>query len=463
MKKALSLLFIYLLGQILWLIPEPVGMSSSAWHLFSLFVATIAGVIIRPFPMGVIALFFMTIAIVTNTLTLTEALTGFSNEIVWLVVGAFFISRGFIITGLGSRVAYQIMRVFGRHSLGVGYGLVLTDLILAPTIPSVTARIGGVVYPILKSIVDLFTGKSHDPKLGAFLTQATFQGSMITSAMFLTSMAGNPLISELAKQQGVEISWGSWLLASIVPGILSLLAVPYLIFLWISPPTRRSPHAREMAVERLHVMGRMKKKEWIMFGIFILLISLWIIGPYFGMKATVAAFIGLGLLLLTQIIEWKDVMEETGAWDTFIWFSILITFATFLNKMGFTAWFSSQVVDYVQGYHWVLGFGIVSLIYFYSHYIFVSCVAHIGAMYTAFLIISIALGTPPAFAALVLGFFSSLMGALTHYGTGQAPILFAMGTMTTASWWKICFVSSLANILIWVGVGGLWWKFLGIY
>jgi DASS family divalent anion:Na+ symporter len=181
------------------------------------------------------------------------------------------------------------------------------------------------------------------------------------------------------------------------------------------------------------------------------------------MKATSAALIGLSILLLTQIIQWKDVLEETAAWDTFIWFSILITFASALNQLGFTTWFSDTIVLYVKGFHWMWGFTALSLVYFYSHYFFVSCAAHIGAMYSCFLIISLALGTPPLLAAMVLGFLSNLMGCLTHYGTGQAPILFAMGTMTTALWWKIGFITSLILIVIWMGIGSLWWKLIGLF
>lgn len=394
---------------------------------------------------------------------MADAFSGFSNEIVWLVVFAFFISRGFISTGLGSRVAYKIMSVFGKNSLGLGYGLVLTDLVLAPTIPSVTARVGGVVYPILKSVADIFTGKSEDPKMGAFLTQATFQGSMITSAMFLTSMAGNPLIAELARSHGIEITWTSWAIAAAVPGLLSLIAVPYVLFLLAPPTMRQTPHAREMAAEKLHHLGPMKPKEWVMLGCFFLLIVLWVAGPYIGVKATIAAMIGLAVLLLTGIIQWKEVLEEQGAWDTFIWFATLITLASYLNKLGFTTWFSEYVVRQVGGLEWTAGFLIVSLIYFYSHYFFASCVAHIGAMYAPLLIVSIALGTPPELAALTLGFFSSLMGTLTHYGSGQAPILFGTGYLTTGQWWKMGFVSSLVNIGIWLIFGGLWWKVLGLW
>ncbi|MBX7065818.1 MAG: anion permease [Parachlamydiales bacterium] len=452
-----------LIGFLIWLMPAPAGVPAHGWNLFAIFIATMLAVILRPFPMGLIALLSLTFAVTTKVLTFGEAFSGFSNDVVWLVVFAFFVARGFISTGLGNRLAYKVMSLLGKNSLGLGYGLAATDLILAPAIPSVTARVGGIVFPILKSLAEIFTGSSHDPKMGGFLTLTSYQGSAITSAMFLTAMAGNPLIAELAKGQGIEITWASWAIAAIVPGILSLIAVPYILFYLISPTIRKTPHAKEMASERLKAMGPMKPKEWIMLGTFALMILLWIIGPTIDLKAPIAAMIGLAILLLSDILKWKDVIEETSAWDTFIWFATLVTLSSFLNKFGLTTWFSGFVVAHVSGFEWIIGFLLIALVYFYTHYFFASSVAHIGAMFAPLLIVSIALGTPPELAVLTLGFFSNLYAGLTHYGSGPAPILYGTGYVSVATWWKYGFIISLVNIAIWLIVGGLWWKILGLW
>lgn len=452
-----------LIGLIIWNSPEPEGVDPKAWHLFAVFVGTILGIVLKPFPMGVISFFGLMTATVTKTLTFEEAFSGFGNDVVWLIVFAFFIAKGFILTGLGSRVAYKVMSLFGKHSLGLGYGLVATDLILAPMIPSMTARAGGVMYPILKALADIFTGRSHDPKMGSFLTLAAFQGTAITSAMFLTSMAGNPLIARFARESGIEITWGSWAIAAIVPGIISLLVVPYLLYFLISPTIRYTPHAKIMAAERLAAMGPMQFKEWVMLATFFLLLVLWIFGSFFGVGATVAAMLGVSILFLTGVLKWKDALEEQSAWDTFIWFATLVTLATFLNKFGLATWFSSWIVGHVSGFSWTAGFIIISLIYFYTHYFFASSVAHIGAMYAPLLIVSIALGTPPELAALTLAFISNLFGGLTHYGSGPAPILFGAGYVTVSQWWKMGFIVSVANLIIWMVLGGLWWKVLGLW
>jgi DASS family divalent anion:Na+ symporter len=463
MKFIVYLTLSLLIGLGVWFIPEPAGVHPHGWELFAVFTATIAAVILKILPMGVIAITSLTVLVAFRILTFQEAFSGFGNEIVWLVVSAFFIARGFLSTNLGMRISYIVMKALGKNCLGLGYGLVATDLLLAPAIPSVTARAGGIVYPLTKALNSIFSGKSHDPRMGGFLVLTAFQGSVITSAMFLTAMAGNPLIIELARGQGAEISWGSWLLAACVPGIASLILVPFILYKLISPTIRQTPHAKEMAVERLQELGPMEKNEWIMAGTFILLILFWIIGPYISIRPTLVALFGVLILLFSGVLKWRDVIEETGAWDTFVWFSTFITLTAFLNQFGIANWFSHWVADKFYGFNWITGSLLISLIYFYTHYFFVSSVAHIGVMYAPFLIVMIAIGTPVKLAALVLAFFSSLFGGLTQYSSGPAPIFFGSGFVSVSSWWKIGFLVSLVNIAVWLGIGSVWWKLLGFW
>ncbi len=462
-RSAAKLLGCAAIGILIWILPHPQGLTQQAWHMFAVFFATILAIILKPYPMSVISILGLTAAISTGLLSLEDACNGFGSEIVWLIVFAFFIARGFISTGLGNRVAYSVMKTLGKNSLGLGYGMVATDLLLAPCIPSVTARAGGVLYPIVKSLAEVFTGKSHDPKMGAFLAICAYQATAVTGAMFLTAMAGNPLIVRLAQGYNISISWTSWCTAAIVPGLISLLIFPWVIYKLWTPTIRHTPHAREMASDKLRLMGAMSLQEKIMGLTFVLLIVLWIAGPFIHMKATTAAMIGVSILLLTGILKWKDALEETAAWDTLIWFATLVTLACQLNKTGFSTWFSQYVVGHISGFHWSCGFLILALIYYYSHYFFASAVAHIGAMFAPFLAVAIALGTPPELAALSLGFFSNLFTGLTHYGSGAAPILFGSGYVSVNQWWKAGAVCSIIFIACWILVGGFWWKILGLW
>lgn len=465
-KQFISFFIILLVGLALWFSPKPEGVSPRAWHLLALFIATILGIILKPFPIGALALFSLTIATLTHTLSLEESLSGFHNSIAWLVVFAFFISRGFVKTGLGSRIAYYFVSIFGKRTLGLSYGLLLSELILSPAIPSVTARAGGVIFPIVQGLAKSFGSEPHlgtERRIGSFLMKVAYQGSVITSAMFLTAMAANPFLVGITQEAGYSLAWGEWALAASIPGIVSLIAMPLVIFLLYPPAIKETPHAAEIAQTKLKEMGKLEVGEWLMLAIFILLLVLWVLGGLIGMNATVAAMVGLSLILLVSVLDWSDVIKEYAAWDTFIWFSTLIMMASQLNTLGFTPWLSQQVVHLVGGMHWLPAFMILALIYFYSHYFFASNTAHVGAMYPAFLMVAIRLGTPPMIAILVFAFSSNLMGSLTHYGSGPAPIYYGSGYIDVKAWWKIGFILSIVNLIIWMGLGSLWWKVLGIW
>ncbi|MFE8701531.1 anion permease [Cytobacillus sp. FJAT-54145] len=462
----ISLLITLAVGAIIWFIGAPEGLDPKAWHLFAIFVATIVGLIIKPLPMGGVAVLSIAAVILTGTLGTQEALSGFQNTTIWLIVIAFFISRGFIKTGLGNRVAYMFVKKFGKKTLGLSYALLVSDLILSPAMPSNTARGGGIIFPIIKSLSQTFGSDPEDGserKIGSFLTKTAFQGNMITSAMFMTAMAANPLAATIAGEAGVAISWGGWALAALVPGLVSLIVIPLFIYKVYPPEVKETPAAAQIATQKLKEMGPLKKSEWSMISVFVLILGLWIFGSKINIDATTTALIGLSVLLLLSVLSWDDIKKEQGAWDTLVWFAALVMMASFLNTLGMIPWFSDLMGGAVSGMSWIMALGALALIYFYSHYFFASSTAHVSAMYAAFLAVAIAAGAPPMLTALILGFFGNLFGCLTHYGSGPAPVFFGSGYVSQNKWWSIGFAISVIHIIIWALVGGLWWKVLGLW
>ncbi|KAM7497167.1 hypothetical protein LguiA_021581 [Lonicera macranthoides] len=456
-------------GIIIWLIPVPAGVSQNAWQLLSIFLATIVGIITQPLPLGAVALMGLGACVLTKTLTFAAAFSAFGDPIPWLIALAFFFARGFIKTGLGNRIAYQFVSLFGSSSLGLGYSLVFSEALLAPAIPSVSARAGGIFLPLVKSLCVACgsnVGDGTEHKLGSWLMLTCFQTSVISSAMFLTAMAANPLSANLTLNTIQQtIGWTDWAKAAIVPGLVSLIVVPFLLYVIYPPSVKSSPDAPKLAKESLAKMGPMSKNEIIMAGTLLLTVGLWIFGGMLNVDAVTAAILGLTVLLITGVVTWKECLGESVAWDTLTWFAALIAMAGYLNKYGLISWFSESVVKFVGGLglSWQLSFGILVLLYFYSHYFFASGAAHIGAMFTAFLSVASALGTPPFFAAMVLAFLSNIMGGLTHYGIGSAPVFYGAGYVPLSKWWGYGFLISIVNIIIWLGVGGIWWKFIGLW
>ncbi|MCX7338851.1 MAG: anion permease [Alphaproteobacteria bacterium] len=466
MSQVIKFLVPVVVGLCLFFMPMPVGVDPKGWHLFAIFVPTILGIILKPLPMGPVALLGLVTAILTGTLELKDGLSGFSSPEIWLIVFVFFIARGIIKTQLGTRVAYLFVRMLGKRTLGLGYGMILTELFIAPGIPSSAARAGGIMYPILRSISQaLGSDPEHgtERKLGSYLTQVCFHGNLITSAMFLTAMAANPIVVSIAAKNGVTITWANWALAASVPGLTSIILIPLILYFVYPPEVKILPEAVTIAKQKLHEMGPISGSEWIMLGVFSMMLFLWIFGKQWGISTCTTALLGLCLLLVTKVLTWKDILEEHEAWHILVWASILVMMSAYLEKFGFIAWFSGSMESMVLGWSWMAAFMVLALVYFYSHYFFASNTAHVSAMYAAFLAVSISAGAPPLLAAMVLGFLSSLFSSTTHYGSTPAVILFGTGYVTMTAWWSLGFLISIVNLLIWFGVGGIWWKALGIW
>lgn len=482
-KVAPALLAFVVTGVLWFVIAPPTGVDINAWRLLGIFIGTIVAIIGKALPIGgaaMIGILLVGITQVTNpgnpSKAMGDALSGYSNTLIWLIGISFFISRGFIKTGLGARVAYHFVKMFGKKTLGISYGLSFAELVLSPVMPSNTARGGGVMYPINRSISESMGSKPDEStrlKLGAFLTLVAYQVNIITSAMFITATAPNPLVTsgmrEVAK---IDVSWGQWALAAFVPGLLALLIIPWVIYKIYPPETKETPNASAYAKQKLQEMGAMKTEEWIMVGVFVLLLFIWAGVPHlisshplFDIDPTAGAFVGLAVLLFSGVLTWDDLLKEKGAWDTVTWFASLVMMASFLNKLGIIAWFSQMVQGSIStmGLGWVEASAILTLIYVYIHYFFASNTAHISALFASFFSVGVALGAPPLMFGLFLGFASSLCASITHYGTGSAPVLFGSGYVTMGEWWKWGFVVSLLNLTIWAVACAGWWKILGYW
>jgi DASS family divalent anion:Na+ symporter len=464
--KPIPTLSVITLGLALWLMPVPEGLTPQAWHLFGIFVTTVVALIAQPLPVGAISVLVIVTCVATQTLTIEKALGSYSNKIIWLIFAAICVARGFIKTGLGNRIAYMFIGTLGKSTLGLSYGLIGTELLLAPFVPSNTARGAGIVFPIATSLAKQYDSSPEqgtEKRIGTYLITLIYQTNVITSAMFLTAMAANPLVASLAGDVGAPISWTTWATACIVPGTLSLILLPLILYIIQPPELKQTPDAPKIAKQKLSEMGAMTLQEKIMLGTFGLLLGLWVFGEHISVDPASAALIGLGILLLFGILSWDDILKEHTAWNTMFWLAVLLMLASNLTDVGMMKWFSNHMQNLVRPFGWVAALSILGLVYFYSHYFFASMTAHISAMYGAFTLVAIAAGAPPMLACLLLAPMSTLCAGITHYGTGTAPVYHATGFVKTSEWWRTGFILSIVNITIWSTVGVAWWKIIGLW
>jgi DASS family divalent anion:Na+ symporter len=444
---------VVLVTLLLWPVPE--GLTPKAWGLVAIFLTTIVAIILKVMPIGVMAMMaivVLSLSQVTSTSSkgaIADALTAFDSPLIWLIVVAILISRGVKKTGL------------------------------APFTPSNTARGGGIVHPIMKSIATAFDSdpaKGTEGKVGTYLALVNYHANPISSAMFVTATAPNPLVVDYiakATNQALHLSWMSWALCMLLPGLLCMLVMPMVIYVLSPPQLKATPNAVEYAHAEMAKMGPVSPKERVMIFTFALLLLLWanipamVFGPALTLDPTVVAFVGLFVLIITGTIDWDDVLSEKSAWDTLIWFGALIMLAEQLNKQGVIGWFSTGMSNAIvaSGIGWGGTAAILVAVFVFSHYLFASTTAHISAMMLAFLTVGVNL-IPPAYVVpfmLLMAAGSAIMMTLTHYATGTSPIIFGSGYVTMGNWWRVGFVMCVVELLIFAVVGTVWWKVLGYW
>lgn len=373
-------------------------------------------------------------------------------------------------TGLGDRIATYFVKWLGKSTLGLSYGLTISEALIAPAMPSTTARAGGVFLPIVKSLSissGSLPGDKSSKKLGSYLIQTQFQAAGNSSALFLTAAAQNLLCLKLAEELGVTIAspWVTWFKTASVPALVALLVTPLVMYKLFPPEIKDTPDAPALATEKLKAMGPVTNNEWVMVGTMLLAVTLWIFGDKIGVSSVVAAMLGLSVLLLLGVLNWDDCLSEKSAWDTLAWFAVLVGMAGQLTNLGVVSWMSGCVAKVLKAWHlsWPAAFGILQAAYFFVHYLFASQTGHVGALYSAFLAMNLASGVPGVLAALALAYNTNLFGALTHYSSGQAAVYFGAGYVDLPDVFKLGFIMALVNAAIWTVVGGVWWKILGLY
>jgi anion transporter len=472
--KAVAPLIVWL---IIFLLPIPAGLNQNQWHYFAVFASVIAGLVLESMPPGAVGLIGLTFAAMMGYVesdpnkSLRWALSGFAESTVWLIVGAFVFAIGYRKSGLGNRMALLLVRTLGRRTLGLGYAVALADLVLAPATPSNTARSGGTIYPIVSQIPKIY-GSAPGPtaaKIGTYVMWTAFATTAVTSSLFLTALAPNAAALAIAKKTvGIDVTWSHWFIGFAPLGILLLLLIPLLSYIICKSEVKESPEVVAWAASELKAMGALSRNEWIMASLVILAMFLWITGsnpeiklPFLGanyINATMVVLVVISLLLVTRVIDFADIVAEKTAWEVFFYFTSLLTLSSGLNEIGFIKWVAEGFAKPLGGLSATMAVILLVTLFFWIHYFFSSITAHVAAVLPVVLAVGTAIpGVSVPTLTMLCCYSLGLMGVISPYATGPAPIYYGSGFIGTRAFWMyglifgvIYFVGLLVVVLPWL-------------
>ena len=410
------------------------------------------------FPVLTASVLALAAAVLTGTLPPAKAYSGFANGTILLIVVAFLVARAVVKCGLGQRLGHMVVSLFGRSTLGLSYSIFVVDGVIAPAFPSNTAR-AGVLYPLVFSLTEAAGVKPGDEgrkRLGSFLMFSGVASLSLSSALWFTAMAANPLGAEMARTFGLKMSFGSWLVASSVPTLTAVVLMPLLLYKILSPEVKATPEAPAAARKALRALGPLGRDEKIVTAAFVGMVALWGLAGTLHLDSTAVAFLGLGVLLATRVLTLDDIAKEGDVLATFIWFAVLFSMSGQLNELGFMGFVGERLAGMLGGLPWLGAYLILVVAYVLLHYLFVSQTAHVLALFAVFLGVGVKLGVPAAPLAFLLLFASNFFSAITPQGS-SANLLFAgSGYLTQGELYKLGAIATAFNLLVFLAVGTPW-------
>ena len=442
----------------IWFAPIPAGLTAPAWHLFAVFVAAIASVLVGAFPLLTSTMLAVAAVVLTGTISPAKAFGGFANASVLLVVIAFLVAQAVVKSGLGRRISLFMVSRFGRSSLGLAYSIVLTDAVIAPAFPSNTAR-GGVLFPIVLSVAQGSGSRPDDlegRRLGGYLMFCTMASLAVSSALWMTATSANPIGIQVAREFGLEIGFGSWLVAASVPALTAILLIPWVVARLFPPGVGETPDAPVEARAALAALGPLSREERITAIAFVLMVSGWIFADALKLNVTSIAFAGLGLLLMTNVLSLDDIAAQGDTLATFLWLAVLFALSGQLNELGFMGYAGQRLASHMGGLSWPMTYVTLVALYVAIHYMFVSQSAQVLALMGVFLDVGIRGGVPAPLMAFALLFASSYFSVITPQGGSQNVIFVGSGYLTQRELYRLGLLMTLFFFAVFLVIGTPW-------
>jgi DASS family divalent anion:Na+ symporter len=278
----------------------------------------------------------------------------------------------------------------------------------------------------------------------------------VSSALWFTAMAANPLGAEIARGYGLQIGFGSWLVASSIPTLAAMAALPLFLYKVVSPEVASTPEAPRASRRALAALGPLRPAEKVVAATFVGMVALWASAATIGLDSTAVAFLGLGVLLATGVLTLADIAKEGDVLATFIWFAVLFTLSGQLNELGFMGYLGERLAGAMGGLSAAAAGVVLVVAYVLLHYLFVSQTAHLLALFGVFLDVGVKLGVPVAILAFLLLFATNFFSANTPQGS-SANLLFAgSGYLSQGQLYKLGALTTAFNLVVYLAVGIPW-------
>lgn len=427
-----------------------------------LFFATILNIILKIFHLGAMTIISIAIGTFLGLFSIETALASFSQTMIWQISIFLFLAQALIQSGLSRRIALKTLYWFGTSTLILSYGICLLVTLFAIIMPTSTARIGGIIIPIINDIFDIIEQKNSKLRLNIIFS--VLYANTIASAMFLSASAGNFYIQQILLSMKLNITGNQWLINSIVPGVICLITLPLLLQYLTTKENTKIPNLKQALKKEIEKLGPINIKEIIMMITFFIMFGTWIFGEMLNINFISVLFVLTSILLVADLLDCQnDIIRNEDVWQTFFWLSNILMLSELVNQHNAFEFIVTFIYRYLNNIPKNAIFVILLTFYGYSQYLFASSTVHISSFFEIVLNLMLAYKFPSMLSILALSYTSNLFAGLTNYSSSEVILLSNNYGLNTKKFIKTGFVITSCIYCTFMITGLIWWKILGAY
>ena len=223
---------------------------------------------------------------------LGEALIGFADPVIFLLLAGFMIAEAFQKHGIDRRIALFTMARFGSSPRRLVLAVMVATAVLSMLISNTATT--AMMVPIALGLVGQVT--ESDPTANRPVQQGGEEPSNLHIAMLLGTayaaslggvgtLIGTPpnaiVVGQLRELLGVEITFVEWLAIGLPMVVVTLPIAWYLLAFHLYPPQRQAAsNARERARDQLSDLGPLGSGGRRVVAIFVATAGLWLLGGF---------------------------------------------------------------------------------------------------------------------------------------------------------------------------------------
>ncbi len=327
------------------LAPNPEGLSPAGKNSFAVFVLCLSLWVSQALPLSITGVLGIALIPLLNILELETTFALFGNRAIFFILGALILAAGIYQTGLGSRIAFQIMRTFGNSPRHLLVGILLSSALLSCIMPE--HAVAALLFPI---IVEIATGLDLEPlesNYGKLLFLSMAWGAIAGGITTFLGGARNLLaVGMLEKQYDITIGFFEWIKYSWPIPTLILIAVTILLTKVMKIDIDSISQAQEKLKRGMEAAGDMTLKEKKLSVVLLLVVFSWLFLSAW-VDIAIISLLGGVFTFVIGVVEWEDI-EQYINWGVILMYGGAIVVATSLVRTGATDWLSETVFSQLE-------------------------------------------------------------------------------------------------------------------